>query len=64
MTGDRYRIDKTYKIFRADATDEPMDETTEDKLYAWLLARGYSPEQATYIINKVDEDGSAELELP
>ncbi|HEU0048290.1 MAG TPA: hypothetical protein VFQ43_11875 [Nitrososphaera sp.] len=43
MSGEHFTIAKNYKVFNGDnSTGEPMDEMTEQQLYAWLRSRGFS----------------------
>jgi hypothetical protein len=51
-------------VVQTDVSDEPMDEPTEFQLYGWLQARGYSEEEATKIIDRVDEQNVKNLVLP
>jgi hypothetical protein len=60
----KYTILKGYRVFEGDATGEPMDEPNEDQLYGWLRTRGVSDEEASELIQKVDQEGSATAELP
>jgi len=64
MTGEKFTIVKGYKVFNGEPWGEPMDEPTEDQLYGWLQARGYSEEQAAKIIEQVDNNGSVKIVLP
>lgn len=64
MTDNKIRITKSYKVFQTGVSDEPMDEPTEQQLYGWLCTRGYSEEEASKIIEQVDEQDEVNLVLP
>jgi hypothetical protein len=65
MTGDKFRITKGYKVFdlRVSATDS-MDEPSEMQLYGWLCTRGFSQQEASEIIEQIDEKGEITITLP
>lgn len=65
MNGDNYKIVKGYRVFHlAVSSDDPMDEPSELELYGWLCSRGYSEQEAAKIIERVDEQGEADIILP
>ena len=64
MTGEKFTIVKGYKTFQGDAVGEPMDEPTEEHLFAWLRNRGYTDKQASQIIQQVDQNGLQVITLP
>jgi|HubBroStandDraft_4_1064222.scaffolds.fasta_scaffold06831_3 hypothetical protein len=42
-----------------------MDEPSEQQLYGWLCIRGYTKQEAAKkIIERVDEQGEANITLP
>jgi hypothetical protein len=59
-----FAILKHYRVFQGRSAGEPMDIMDEDKLVAWLRARGYSEMEAEKAVEKADEDGSVELAVP
>ena len=60
----KYAITKGYKVYQGAVAGEPMDETTEQNLYAWLVNRGLSDKQALELIRRVDKDQIATVEIP
>ena len=55
--GKMYLIQKMYRVFQGQsATGEPADQIASQHLLAWLRFRGYSEEEASAIIDKVDEE--------
>jgi hypothetical protein len=40
-----------------------MDEPSEQQLYGWLCIRGYTEQEAAKIIERVDEQGEANITL-
>jgi len=59
-----FTITKSYKVFRGDSVGEPMDEQSEDQLYAWLRTRGYSEAQAAELIKQIDEKNEIQIDVP
>lgn len=41
-----------------------MDEMTEDHLYGWLRARGYSDGDAGHLIARICADGPVVVQIP
>lgn len=53
-----------FHVFEGMPGGEPMDEMTEDQLYAWLCARGYSPEDAGDLVSIIEAKGVLQVRLP
>lgn len=58
-----YTITKGYRIFEGEPRGEPIDEPNEQQLYAWLRARGRSDQEASEVIDRVNGDGSATVDV-
>jgi hypothetical protein len=52
-----------YLVFEAGSA-EPMDEPDAQALYGWLRNRGMSTTEAVALIEKVNLQGEATVELP
>jgi hypothetical protein len=59
-----YAIVKKYQVFRGEsANGEPIDEPTEQLLFALLCTRGRSEDEANQIIKEVDERRELKITL-
>ncbi|MGC2183195.1 MAG: hypothetical protein WA637_07945 [Terriglobales bacterium] len=63
MTGEAFTITKSYKIFQGEPKGEPMDESTENQLFGWLRARGYSEDEASKLIEDIDANGHVSIHI-
>ena len=63
MTGETFTITKSYKIFRGEPKGEPMHEPTENQLFGWLRARGYSEDEASKLIEDIDANGHVSIHI-
>jgi hypothetical protein len=63
MTGETFTITKSCKIFQGEPKGEPMDEPTENQLFGWLRARGYSEDEASKLIEDIDANGHVSIHI-
>ncbi len=65
MSGERFTIVKTYRVFQADnPAGKPMDNMTEAHLCAWLRSHGFSEQRTTHIVEQTDNAEAITITLP
>ena len=61
MTTDSYTIVKGYKVYKGNPVGKPIAEFDEQQLHNWLCSGGYSHQEASRIITKVDVKGTHQI---
>jgi hypothetical protein len=64
VMSDNFTILKRYYVFQGEPVGEPIDVISRDKLTDWLIARGYTPGEATEALEKADDEGIVEIIVP
>jgi len=64
MSGESCTIVKGYRVFIDGLPGEPMDAPSEFELHGWLVARGFSANEAQELVKNVDYQGQLVITLP